>query len=610
MMTIKQAYRFIFSISVILIYTIGFADASNDPRASASFYIDTYGVVDVSKSPLAKRAYSIFERVQQIAEDPIDLTPSLKIINSDGRPWAIALPDGYIILSRAALKICYQGVDRTIGDARLAFVLGHELAHLTANDFWHRKIYLSLSGKQNNNLLTQIKHVISPAVGNTYSAKNEAKGKDWRDVIKRKELQADDAGFLYASLAGFRTDLILSKDKGADDFLEYWVSQTRTGQDDLHLNPKERSAFLQNRFKMIIAKVEYFMSGVRLAHFGRFEDAVHFFQYFQQAFPAHEVLNNLGYVHLKLARKHMPTSSRYRYWMPTLMENMPPFVVPNRSFGSALPPIAQKNLRQAITYLSKAVRTGDDRISSRINLATAFLYLNEHHKARSIIEEARNIAPQDKTVTEMRALILYEQEKEIDMWPTAIRLLKEIAVSDEPRTWYNLARLYENRGRKKQADIYWQKVVSLSHQVPAGILRIACHKIGAPVNRCANTDQYQGNIPSPVNLELPAGTDIGTAAAKKYLNGWQHQHKNIGPLPVDIYIADNGNSYLAVDYQLSLAVVKNHSYKTTADLLNCCGKPISTEKLGDAELWSYGPGWSVLVDKNKVREFWISDFDT
>ncbi len=606
MITVKQPYRFIFLISIILIYAIGFADASEDPRASASFYIDTYGNVDVSKSPLAKRAYSVFERVQQIAEDPIDLTPSLKIINSDGRPWAIALPDGYIILSRAALEICYQGVEPAVGDARLAFVLGHELAHLTANDFWHRKIYLSLSGKQNNNLLTQIKHVIRPAVGDI----NGTEEKDWRDVIKRKELQADDAGFLYASLAGFRTDLILSKEKGGDDFLEYWVSQTRTGQDDLHFNPTERSAFLQNRFKMIIAKVEYFMSGVRLAHFGRFEDAMHFFQYFQQAFPAHEVLNNLGYVHLKLARKHMSTSLRYHYWMPTLMENVPSFVVPNRSLGSALPPIAKKHLRRAIKYLSKAVDTGDERISSRINLATAFLYLDEHHKARSVIEEARNIAPQNNAVIEMRALILYEQEKEIDMWPTAIRLLKKIAVSDEPRTWYNLARLYENRGRKKQANIYWQKVVSLSHQVPAGILRIACHKIGALVSRCANTDPYQGNIPSPVNLELPAGTDIGTAAAKKYFNGWQHQHKTIGPLPVDIYIANNGNSYLAVDYQLSLAVVKNHSYKTTAELLNCCGKPISTEKLGHAELWSYGSGWSVLVDKNKVREFWISDFDT
>jgi len=45
-------------------------------------------------------------------------------------PWAIALPDGYIIIASQTLDICYKNVSKEIGDTRIAFILGHELAHL------------------------------------------------------------------------------------------------------------------------------------------------------------------------------------------------------------------------------------------------------------------------------------------------------------------------------------------------------------------------------------------------------------------------------------------------------------------------------------------------
>ena len=81
------------------------AEEPADPLAHVGHYIETYGLVD-SLTPKVQRAHDIFARVRLSAESPIGLTPSLKIINSDGKPWAIALPDGYIVLSRAALKIC------------------------------------------------------------------------------------------------------------------------------------------------------------------------------------------------------------------------------------------------------------------------------------------------------------------------------------------------------------------------------------------------------------------------------------------------------------------------------------------------------------------------
>jgi len=194
--------------------------------------------LDPAQSPLAQRAYQIFERVHQVAEDPVGVTPTLKIIDSDGKPWAIALPDGYIILSRAALDICYRG------------------SHLTANDFWHRKIYLALSGSQNSTSLEKISELIASSSGATADS-------DWRKTVRDKELRADEVGFTYASLAGFRTDLVFSDEHGGNDFLNYWVTQTRTAGGKLHFSPTERSDFLRNRFDSITSKVGYFMSGVR-----------------------------------------------------------------------------------------------------------------------------------------------------------------------------------------------------------------------------------------------------------------------------------------------------------------------------------------------------------
>jgi len=49
----------------------------------------------------------------------------------------LALKDGTILLSQKGMEICYQAEDKNIGDARVAFVLGHEMAHLGNDDFWH-----------------------------------------------------------------------------------------------------------------------------------------------------------------------------------------------------------------------------------------------------------------------------------------------------------------------------------------------------------------------------------------------------------------------------------------------------------------------------------------
>lgn len=577
-------------------------------RAQSSYYIELYGLAAPDESPLVQRAANIFSRVNSVSETPHGLTTALKVINSNGAPWAIALPDGNIVLSKGALDVCYDGVSLELGDARIAFVIGHELAHLKSNDFWHQEIYLSLAGGDKQPSLKSAKDLISAAAGIATGNNNE-----WQSVIKRKELQADDAGFLFASLAGYRTDLVIPE-SDEDSFLQHWVKQTRTVSDELHLAPDERTSFLANRFKSISEKTEFFRYGIKLAHFGQYEDAIYFFKEYQRAFPAHEVLNNLGYAHLQLAYKYMPESLQVRYWLPTTLENTPALFSHNRGISDAsLSLDVKKNLQKSIHFLKQAVNIRNDQIDSFINLATSYFYAGEYFKARAAIEDALKIDKDSSSAQQLRALIIYEQEKDIDMWPMATKILESIKAAGNPAADFNLARLLYDRGRLGPAQDIWLSLVSTNTNLPPRYRLEICRTLN---DKLANKHcDVQANPKKDIPLRLlenqPSflGIDISDTDFRKHLSDadWQHYHREFAPFPLDVFSNKNGDSILAVDYTVTLKTIRNSSLKNKQELLACCGPPVTVHSLGQSEIWSYGPQWSVLMSDDIVNEIWVSN---
>lgn len=582
--------------------------AKPPPRAQSSYYIELYGLAAPGESHLIHRASNIFDRVNSVSETPHGLTTALKVINSDGAPWAIALPDGNIVLSKGALDVCYEGVSLELGDARIAFVIGHELAHLKSNDFWHQEIYLSLAGGDNQPSLKSAKDLISAAAGIPIGH-----NKEWQSVVKRKELQADDAGFLFASLAGFRTDLIIPK-SDEDSFLQHWVKQTRTISDELHLTPKERSSFLANRFKSISEKTEFFRYGIKLAHFGQYEDAIYFFKEYQRAFPAHEVLNNLGYSHLQLAYKYMPENLQARYWLPTTLENTPALFSHNRGIGDAsLSLDVKKNLQKSIHFLKQAVNIRPDQMDSYINLATSYFYMGEYFKARAAIEDALKINENSTSAQQLRALIIYEQEKDIDMWPIATKILESIRDAGSPAAQFNLGRLLVDRGRVGSAQDIWLSLANNSKNLPARYQIEICRNLGErlPHKYCNPKLESDAHIPERLLDYSPSflGIDISDEGFRKHLSDadWEHYHREFGPFPLDIFSNKNGDSILAVDYKVTLKTLRNSSIKNKQELLECCGTPSNIHTIGHNIIWSYGSQWSVLLNNDEVNEIWITN---
>lgn len=161
------------------------------------------------------RAYAIFERVRAAADRNTKFpVPVLRIVDSPRDPWAIALPDGHIVLSKGAVEIAYRQATPEEGDARLAFVLGHELAHLAKNDFWHQQVYRALMGDPGAGSLQKLLEQNADVAG--------ADEKRRLDEAQLKEWAADDWGFVYAATAGYRVETLLGVPQtGQPDFFAH-----------------------------------------------------------------------------------------------------------------------------------------------------------------------------------------------------------------------------------------------------------------------------------------------------------------------------------------------------------------------------------------------------
>jgi Putative Zn-dependent protease, contains TPR repeats len=177
-------------------------------KNEVAFYIDTYGEVRLEQDPEVANAHRVFERVRAAADKNSKRLSKLVVVNSGVDPWAIALPAGHIVLSKQAVAICHQQVSLTEADARLAFVLGHELAHLAHDDFWHHEVHGFLAA-----------HTGTRQLADFLRAHQE---------IEEWELAADDKGFIYAAMTGYPVDLLLKTGAGKPHFFDFWMQQTNT----------------------------------------------------------------------------------------------------------------------------------------------------------------------------------------------------------------------------------------------------------------------------------------------------------------------------------------------------------------------------------------------
>ncbi len=569
-------------------------ELSANERANASFYIATFGRVDRQQNPLAERAHGVFENLKRVAGSA-SATAELVLIDTASKPWAIALTDGNVVLSRGALEIIYTAGAAERGDAWLAFALGHELAHLGSRDLWQQHVFASLSALPNldDSALSNVQQAMTQSVFDAEA---------WRE----RELKADELGYVIAALAGYEVEQIFGDEQNHQDFLEVWEASTGS-VGNTHYSAEVRNEFLRVRLAAAEQRLDQFQLGLMLSHAGRLSDALTVFEDFQRYFSSRSVLSNLGYVHLQLAREEMPVQIAYRFWLPTLLEPDSGLRIPSRGFASGLSDRTLNHLKDASRYLEQArmMEPDDDVVST--NLAVAYQYLGKYFRARAVLEESLDRHPENQTLAMLKALILVDQEPEIDMWPRAVETLQtmERAAETSPTVLFNLARLHQERNRFGKAEVYWTRLNEQITTLPAAYRYQVCTGLGID---CQMPGELQSTIPDALNdlakFPLHPGYSLQDDQVKSLVSATQWTRLQVQEIEVTIIKSENITGF-ALDGVLELVRYQSPHLQTVERVIAQL-MPLDTSMLGTYRVVRYTSGLSVLEREGEPVELWVT----
>lgn len=403
--------------ALLYVLTCAPAAAEDATKEQRHWWIDHYGLVDARTEPLVARAEEVFSRVSAAADKKGNRLPKLTVIGGKGDPYALTLRDGTIILTLGCLKICYSGVSPAIGDSRLAFLIGHELAHLAKDDFWHSSAYAAVSSNREG---TDVRRALASQLEKTGGS---------LDFVKTQELQADSYGIISMTMAGYDPTAVIGQDD--ENFFQYWTAQTAGDLpegDAVHVPPEARTEFVRTELQPVIDALPRFGKGMQFYRNGDYRSAAAAFESFIEKYPGREVYNNLGLCRYQLAMKSLSACNAHEtgFKLPTVLDpetTAQRLGKPNAGEdvasvlrGSSLAGLQDaglsfdeseksvkiecfqdaaylSNLQEAIRFFDEAIKKDAAYLPPRINLSTALILSGDHAKAVSVADGALGIDP-------------------------------------------------------------------------------------------------------------------------------------------------------------------------------------------------------------------------
>ncbi len=366
--------------------------ASAEDMGKKEYWINKYG--EVKTGNLYQREHNIYNNLLSAADRRIGVEPSLYIIKHDGAPWAQSLADGSIILTNNALKFCYEGRSVENGDSRLAFVIGHEIAHQLNGDFWQYKFLNTKTGDKESSVAFQDIREL---------AKNP-------DLLLSKELQADQYGIIYATLAGYKSAEIITED---ENFFFDWSKRSNP---DLNASSgmaslsEKRLMSVRMRLKEVSDRIVLFKMGVMNYYMGRLGDAISLLSRYASYFPGREVYSNLGSIYLRQAYEHF-LQSRTPESFPFALA----FGIDSKTRAETIPVARgyseekyreyKKLLIPAIEDLKKAVEYDPFYSEAKNNLGCAYIIDNRYYDAAAVLEDALKLSPENSKIRNNVAVV-------------------------------------------------------------------------------------------------------------------------------------------------------------------------------------------------------------
>jgi len=553
-------------ISLIFLFLVSPVRAADSPKDHAGWWVKNFGTVDRENSDVI-RAERIFRRVAETADKKGTRHPRLVIIKSSGEPWAIAIKDGSVIATHGAITTCFRNVSPNKGDARLAFLLGHELSHLAKDDYWHIAAFDALSGYPSST--NNEAKIIAEMIKLLKERGDVEPGRNANEVIRAKELHADKEGLLTMTMAGFDPNLVVGDNT---NFFEEWVSLI-TGRaaysDATHPTPAQRALFVKAQMQPVIDALWLYSFGVRYYQLGRYKDALAFFEAFRNTFSGREVLNNIGLCHYQLALEELALSDpeeRTRFKFTTILDGRTR-AQSLRNRGPARSDRFTQHLDTATEMFRQALGKDPSYLPASLNLVAVYVLAGNAEDAQSAAKAALLIAPNDADALTAKAVALYLVGLSINMDTTdnALDILRKVigANPSHAAAWYNLGAIQSERQRNIAARQSWEKFVSLEPEgVYAERVRKALGTSAAPLQSKPLA------APSP-----PIKLGLIKKEGKESLRRFQNSPFRIGDLEGEVY-ADGELKVLAINGLIELVEAPMTPSITLGQFLTRYGEPL------------------------------------
>ena len=590
----------------LIIICIGILSGSD--RDFTQWWIENYGDYALNKGkgdPKVGWASEVFQRIQAAADKGEARLPRFFIIATGGKPYAQAIPDGGIIINPTTLDICYGGVDRAEGDLRMAFILGHELAHLANKDFMHQEAFQTLQEYGEKKAREKL--------AGYFQLSDPEKAK----YFKQQELLADQRGALYAAMVGYDISGLFS---GKNNFLRHWARQAGIGfaydQNPRHPSFEKREQFLRTQLSAVAIQVELFKAGVLLFQVDSFHDSEAAFREFTRVYPAREVLNNIGACFLDLALQHLYLKYkddyyRFRFSTPidysTTAETLRP-----RGEGDYLKDKeVARFLSKAEEYFRLAVERDSHDRACRCNLAVVSILKKEYARAQAECDFILKNDPRDVNalVNKAIAFYYYGKSEDLDTTQKAIQLLENARKLDPANfeALYNLASLKQARNRMAGARQYWEKYLALPSTPKDNFYS---HVYWRLYGEAAPVSARQFTVPA-----MPAGVRLGeefSRIEKKWSSGLkkefklgneENSDKENWSISLQVLVKDNIR-VIALDGIVELVEQEGVPAEKFEDILRRFGTPQKVVRLSGGNFYVYKErGFSVKEVGGKVSSY-------
>jgi len=442
---------------IALLIILGAGIPSARAQRTLEWYLKNKGAVSASDNKLVVQAEEVFQKVKAAADKPDGLDPKLLITPETEELWAFCLKDGGIILSLATLNLCYAaGAENSTGSARLAFVLGHEIAHLAKGDFWHANVheFIKRAGSVEKGMAQY--YDFNPDSGNVYN----------------RELKADYFGMLYAFLAGYNPYGII-KDEDAIFFKE-WLSRPAgkiASDERSYPSPELRAKQLLVTLENICSQIDIFELSLRLYQKGDYAKALAGLAHVKRIFPCREVLNNIGLVYLQKALvilDQLREARTCRFKLATVLDTE---IRITKSSGihsktkAALKAEYKDAIAKAIEHFEQARKQDNRFLPVQVNLASAYIINENYSDALAILKKAMDLKADDLNVLSNYAVAMYlfGRREGIKTDALAIKKLKTVlqANPNHAGALYNWGRILIEDKQKKKACLKWQRFLAI-----------------------------------------------------------------------------------------------------------------------------------------------------